>query len=133
MISKCYADAVDDQFQQICSGSTLPSQLVRQLVESGFVVIPGPVSGDLFNELTPAYDEVMAVAGPDFKIASTTTRMSDLLTYTPAFDDVYLYPPLLEACSHIIGEPFKLSSFLARTLRGGTPAQELHRGLGSWL
>jgi hypothetical protein len=43
--------------------------------------------------------------------------------------DVYLHPPLLEACSHIIGEPFKLSSFLARTLRGKTPAQDLHADL----
>jgi hypothetical protein len=106
MISKCYADAVDDQFQQICSGSTLPSQSVRQLVESGFVVVPGPVSGDPFNELTAAYDEVMAVAtGPDFKIASATTRMSDLLTYASVFHDVYLYPPLLEACSHEYSPP----------------------------
>jgi hypothetical protein len=128
MVSKCYADAMDNQFQQICSGSTLPSQSVRQLVESGFVVVPGPVSGDPLNELTAAYDEVMAVAaGPDFKIASTTTRMSDLLNYASVFDDIY--PPLLEACSHIIGEPFKLSSFLARTLREGTPAQELHADL----
>lgn len=130
MISKCYADAVDNHFQQICSGSRLPSQSVRQLVESGFVLIPGPVSGDPFNELTAAYDELMAVAaGPDFKIASTTTRMSDLLTYASVFDDVFFYPPLLEACGHIMGEPFKLSSFLARTLRPGTPAQELHADL----
>jgi hypothetical protein len=130
MILICYADAVDDYFQQIRSGSTLPSQSVRQLVESGFVIIPGPTSGDLFNELTAAYDRVMALAsGPDFKIASATTRMSDLLSYGPVFDDIYLYPPLLEACSHIVGEPFKLSSFLARTLRGGMPAQELHTDL----
>ncbi len=130
MISNRYTDAVDDHFQQIRSGSALPSQSVRQLVESGFVIIPGPTSGDPFNELTAAYDEVMAVAsGPDFKIASTTIRMLDLLHYGPVFDDIYLYPPLLEACSHIIGEPFKLSSFLARTLRAGTPAQELHSDL----
>ena len=130
MISKCYTDAVDTQFQQICSGSMLPSQSVRQLVESGFVVVPGPLSGSPFNELTAAYDEVMAVAaGPDFKIGSTTTRMSDLLTYGSVFDDVFLYPLLLEACSHIIGEPFKLSSFSARTLRARTPAQELHADL----
>ena len=128
--SKCYSDAVDDQFQQIRSGNALPGQPVRQLVESGFVAIPGPVSGDALNELTAAYDQVMAAAaGPDFKIASTTTRMSDLLPYASVFDDVYLYPPLLEACSHIIGEPFKLSSFLARTLRGETPAQVLHADL----
>jgi hypothetical protein len=121
---------VDDQFQQICCGSTLESQSVRQLVESGFVVVPGPLSGELFNELTAAYDKVMAAAaGPDFKSASTTDRMSDLLSYASVFDDVYLYPPLLEACSHIIGEPFKLSSFLARTLRARTPAQELHADL----
>jgi ectoine hydroxylase-related dioxygenase (phytanoyl-CoA dioxygenase family) len=130
MISKCYADAVDDQFQQICSGSTLPTQSLRQLVASGFVVVPGPLSGDPFNQLTAAYDEVMAVAaGSDFNLGSTTTRMSDLLSYASVFDEVFLYPPLLEACSHIIGEPFKLSSFLARTLRGGTPAQELHADL----
>ena len=130
MISKCYADAMDDQFQRISSGSTLPPQSVRQLVESGFVLVPGALSSDRLSELNAAYDEaVAAAAGPDFKIGSTTTRISDLLSYASVFDDVYLYPPLLEACSHIIGEPFKLSSFLARTLRGGTPAQELHADL----
>jgi Phytanoyl-CoA dioxygenase (PhyH) len=121
---------VDDQFQKIRSGRTLPSQSVRQLVESGFVVVPGPLSGDPLNELTATYDEVIAVAaGPDFKIGGTTNCMSDLLSYTSVFDDVFLYPPLLEACSHIIGEPFKLSSFSARTLRARTPAQELHADL----
>ena len=121
---------MDDQFQQIRTGTTLPSQSVRQLVESGFVIIPGPTSGDAFNELSAAYDEVMAAAsGPDFKIGSTTNRMSDVLSYGSVFDNVYLYPPLLEACSHIIGEPFKLSSFMARTLRAGTPPQELHADL----
>jgi hypothetical protein len=121
---------VDNQFRQICSDSTLPRQSLRQLVESGFVVVPGPVSGDPFNKLRSSYDEVMAVAaGPDFKIGSTTTRMSDLLTYGSMFDDVFVYPPLLAACSRIIGEPFKLSSFSARTLRARTPAQELHADL----
>ena len=118
---------MDDEFQQICSGNTLPSKSIRQLVESGFVVVPGPVSGYPFNQLTAAYDEVMSVAsGPDIRIGSTTTRMSDLLNYGSGFDDVYLYPLLLEACSHIIGEPFKLSSLLARTLRAEMPSQELH-------
>ncbi len=117
-------------FQQIRAGSTLPSQSVRQLTEAGFIIVPGPVSGDRFNELTAAYDKVMAVAaGPDFKIGSSTTRMLDLLSYGSVFDDIYLYPPLLEACSHFIGESFKLSSFLARTLRAGTCSQELHADL----
>ena len=130
MISKCKGEAVDDQFQQIWSGSRLQSESVQQLVESGFVVVPGPLSGEGFSELIAAYDEVMAVAaGPDFRVGSTTTRMSNLLPYTSVFDELYLYPPLLEACNQVIAEPFKLSSFLARTLRGGMPAQELHSDL----
>ena len=42
------------------------------------------------------------------------------------FDDLYVFPPLLEACCLVIGRPFKLSSLHARTVRPGTPAQELH-------
>jgi len=57
--------------------------------------------------------------------------MSDLLNHGSVFDDIYLHTPLLEACSQVIGEPFKLSSFLARTLRAGTASQELHTDLAS--
>jgi len=32
----------------------------------------------------------------------------------PLFDTLYLFPALLEACCHVIGRPFKLSSFHAR-------------------
>jgi Phytanoyl-CoA dioxygenase (PhyH) len=121
---------VDQHFDHLCSGVGLPSQYIRQLIESGFVLIPGPVPGDRLAALATAYDEMMAAAsGPDFKIANTTTRMSDLLNRGPSFDDIFLYPPLLNACSQIIGEPFKLSSFLARTLRPMTPHQELHADL----
>ena len=41
------------------------------------------------------------------------------------FDDLYIFPPLLEACCRVIGRPFKLSSLLGRTLRPRSPAQEL--------
>ena len=130
MVPKCYAYAVHGHFRRIRSSNTLPSQSVHRLVESGFVVIPGPASADSFNELIAAYDGAMAIAsGPDFKIGSTTTRMSDLLNYGSVFHDIYVYPPLLEACSHIIGEPFKLSSYLARTLRPGTSSEQLHADL----
>lgn len=42
------------------------------------------------------------------------------------FDDLYVFPPVLEACVRVIGRPFKLSSLLARTLRPHEPAQHLH-------
>jgi hypothetical protein len=116
--------------QQVNSGDTLQSGTVRQLHESGFTIIPGPLSGNRLAQLTTAYDEVMASAsGSDFKVASTTTRMSNLLNHSAVFDDVFLYPPLLEAGNHLIGEPFKLSSFLGRTLRANTPPQQLHADL----
>lgn len=59
-------------------------------------------------------------------VGSSTTRVDDFVNRGPAFDDVYVYPPLLEACCRVIGRPFKLSSLLARTLRPHQPAQGLH-------
>ena len=118
---------MDPYFNDIVLHETLPVASVQQLIESGFVVIPGPVSSLRFPKLSSAYDVVMnSGAGPDFKVGSTTTRMNDLVNRGPVFDDVYTYPPLLEACRHVIGEPFKLSSLLGRTLRPGSPAEELH-------
>jgi hypothetical protein len=118
---------VDDHFKQIRAGRELPRQTVERLAECGFATIAGPLSGHQFSELANAYDQVMVEAsGPDLKIGSTTTRRSNLLGFHPVFDEIFQFPPLLEACVHIIDEPFKLSSILGRTLRAGTPAQELH-------
>lgn len=94
------------------------------------MIIPGPYGGKELTELTAEYDGMMVRAsGTNLKIASSTTRMSDVLNYGPAFNDLFLYPPLLAACRHVIGEPFKLSSLLARTLRPNTLGQDLHADL----
>ncbi len=103
---------------------------VQQFTERGFVVIPVPCSGKQMAELATAYDNVMALAsGPNVKEGSTTLRMSDMLNHGPAFDDIFLYPPLLEICRSATDEPFKLSSRLARTLKPHSPAQRLHADL----
>jgi hypothetical protein len=116
--------------QQLRAANTLPPQAVALLNSDGFLTIPGPFSGKELHNLAEAYEQATAEAsGPDLKIGGSTIRMSDLLSFHSLFDEVFLYPPLLEACSHITGEAFKLSSFLARTLRPGTPAQELHADL----
>jgi hypothetical protein len=118
---------VDTQFNSIALNQTLPGASVQQLVESGFLIIPGSISAERLSDLSAAYDKVMnAGDGPDFKIASATTRLYDLVNRGPAFDDIYLHLPLLEACRYVIGEPFKLSSLLGRTLRPESRAQELH-------
>jgi hypothetical protein len=98
-----------------------------ELQERGFVVIRGPAPSDRMELLVNAYSAAVAAAtGDDIRIGSTSTRVSDFVNRGAEFDDIYVFPPLLEACCRVIGRPFKLSSLLARTVRPHMPAQELH-------
>src|SRR5262245_25778912 len=77
--------------------------------------------------LDAAYEAAFASArGDDLRVGSTSTRLTDFVNRGPVFDELYVFPPLLEACRHVIGSRFKLSSFNGRTLRAGSPNQELH-------
>lgn len=60
------------------------------------------------------------------RVGSTSTRVSDFVNRGPEFDELYVCQPLLKACCHIIGQPFKLSSMHARTLHPHAQAQGLH-------
>ena len=119
-----------DYLQQIRSGGTLPGSSISEFAQNGFLTLPEVFLGAKLNAMIVGYDEAMAQAcGPNFKAASTTDRLSDLLSTSPIFAEVFLVPPLLELCVHSFGESFKVSSLLARTLRAGTPAQALHADL----
>lgn len=97
------------------------------LQERGFAVLPGPVPFDRMERLINAYTAAMESAvGDAIRIGSTSTKVSDLVNRGAEFDELYVFPPLLEACCRVIGQPFKLSSLIARTLRPQSPAQELH-------
>ncbi|WP_109486020.1 phytanoyl-CoA dioxygenase family protein [Occallatibacter savannae] len=110
--------------------STSTAYVVKEVRDVGFSTLSGPLATERFNTLRDAYDEAMAAAHePHFKVGSTTTRLSNLLSFSPIFDEVFLHEPLLEACSEFMDGDFKLSSFLGRTLRAGTPAQALHADL----
>jgi Phytanoyl-CoA dioxygenase (PhyH) len=118
---------MDDWIQEISSGGTLPEWAACNLHEKGFVIIPGPVPPAEMTALAEAYDMALATADPgDVSQGRTTSRMHDLVNRGPAFDSLYVYPPILEACALTIGRPFKLSTLLARTLRPDTPSQTLH-------
>jgi hypothetical protein len=120
----------DPYFDEIASWATFPAASARKLLEEGFVVIPGPFLPKQLHNLAAAYDIIMqSDTGPDFKIASTTTRLNDMVNRGPAFDQLYLHFPLLEVCRYVIGAPFKLSSLLGRTLRAGSSGQQLHSDL----
>ena len=100
---------------------------LEDLVEVGFTIIPGPVpQGDL-PRLQEAYDLAVASAeNSDIHVGSTSTRVGDLFNRGPAFDDIYIYPPLIEACRLVIHQPFRLSAMHARTLHPGAKAQPMH-------
>jgi ectoine hydroxylase-related dioxygenase (phytanoyl-CoA dioxygenase family) len=118
---------MNDWFEEIGLGCELPMGAVQDLLDSGFIVIPGPVTSERLAQFVQAYD--LAVAGaapPDLSIGSTTTRVQDFVNRGTEFDELYVYRPVLEACCHVIGQPFKLSSLLARTVRPHSQAQSLH-------
>ncbi len=115
----CFS-AMMDSFE-LCAGAR------QELDEDGFTVIPGPVAVENLAHLVNAYDAAIDSAAPDdVKVASSTTRVGDFVNRGPEFDELYVHPPVLKACCHILNKPFRLSTMHARTLRQALPAQNLH-------
>lgn len=124
-------------FSAIASDSRLSEDAIRRLREVGFIVIQGAVAAADLARLATAYDAAVSCAAPaDFCVGSTTTRVHDLVNCGPEFDALYIYAPILGACCSVIGQPFKLSTLLARTVHPCAPAQALHvdfgRDAGGW-
>jgi ectoine hydroxylase-related dioxygenase (phytanoyl-CoA dioxygenase family) len=118
---------LDADFWGKMNGFDLPVSNRQELDELGFTVIPGPVPVADLPQLVAAYNA--AVSDPisdDVKVGTSTTRVRDFVNRSPEFDSLYLHPPVLKACCHIIGRPFRLSTMHARTLRPISPAQDLH-------
>jgi len=98
------------------------------LPEKGFAVIPGPFRASDLKAAIGAYDHAVAAACPeDCKEGSTSTRVNALLDRAPAFAAVLTHQPLIDAAVALIGGPFKLSAFHARSIRPGASAQALHQ------
>jgi ectoine hydroxylase-related dioxygenase (phytanoyl-CoA dioxygenase family) len=97
------------------------------LNDQGFIVIPGPIPSEQLEYVADEYDRAFVSASAnDISIGSTTTRVNDFVNRGLTFDPLYIYEPLLEACSKVIAEPFKLSTMHARTVRPHAAAQTLH-------
>ena len=116
-----------DWFGTLAEWSVLGPDVVSELQERGFAILPDAVpSGDM-EQLAAAYDAAVASAtGDDISIGSTSTRVTDFVNRGAEFDRLYIFPPLLEACCRVIARPFKLSTLHARTLSPGAAAQALH-------
>jgi hypothetical protein len=118
---------MDNWFAWISAETQLSPEAAHALHTDGFIVLPGPVPEGGLAKLAYLFDEAVSGAAPDdIKVGSTTTRVRDFVNRDAAFDELYLYPPMLQACCRVIEQPFKLSTMHARTLRARTPAQRLH-------
>jgi ectoine hydroxylase-related dioxygenase (phytanoyl-CoA dioxygenase family) len=118
---------MQDWFSIIGAGCELSADAVQDLRNFGFVVIPGPLAPERLAQLAAAYDSAVSSANSDdVSIGSSTTRVNDFVNRGAEFDDLYIYQPILEACCHIIGQPFKLSTVHARIVRPHSHAQALH-------
>ncbi len=116
-----------DWFGRLAASGALAAEDASILRDKGFVVIPGPFDSAGLAALSTAYDAIEASAtGDEIRIGSTTTRIGNFVNRGPEVDDLYVFPPLLDACCRVIGQPFKLSSLHSRTLRPATPDQSLH-------
>lgn len=97
------------------------------LTERGFVVLGRIIPPVRLARLAKSYDDaVSAAAADDVKVGSTSTRVNDFVNRGPDFDRVYVIPQLLDACRHVIGADFRLSSYHARTLHPHTAAGDWH-------
>ena len=86
---------MSDWFSTLAAGSELPMGATSELQERGFVVIPGPTRPDL---LANAYTAAVASAtSDDIRIGSTSTKVNDFVNRGAEFDNLYVFPPLLEA------------------------------------
>ena len=118
---------MEDWFSLISADCELSADAIQSLNDVGFVVIPGLIAPDRLAQLSAAYDFAIASASSDdVSVGRTTTRVHDFVNRGSEFDELYVCRPLLKACCHIIGQPFKLSSMLARTLHPNAQVQGLH-------
>ncbi len=118
---------MNDWFDTISATCELPAEAAYELHHRGFTVLYSAVPPENVGSLTAAYDAAVSSAtDADIKVGSTSTRVNDFVNRGQHFDGLYVLPPLLKACSQVVGRPFKLSSFHARTLHRHTRSGEMH-------
>jgi ectoine hydroxylase-related dioxygenase (phytanoyl-CoA dioxygenase family) len=104
----------------------LGPEVARELRQAGFVVIPDVVGGDELRQLAHVYDAAVAgAAPPELRVGSETTRVHGLVRHHECAR-LSRHPQVLGACRHLIGQPFRLSSLMARTVRPRSREQALH-------
>jgi ectoine hydroxylase-related dioxygenase (phytanoyl-CoA dioxygenase family) len=104
-------------------------EYLSQLETDGFAVIPGPIAPSGLGSLSEAYDRAFNASEPELQRgrSNSNTRLNGLINRDEIFDPIYVHEPMLAAAAHVIGAPFKLSAFHARTVHPYAAEQPLHQ------
>ena len=102
----------------------------RQLDEVGYVVLDGLMGQDLMRALRQRIDELLVEegdrAGSEFRTEAHARRLANLVDKGEVFQRAIAHPEVLEAVTHVLGQP-KLSSLNARSADPQSDAgQPLH-------
>lgn len=118
---------MENRFNSNVAESEFSANAAQCLNDNGFVVIQDLIAPDKLEQLSKAYDSAFAgaICG-EVRIGTTSNRLNDFVNRGLEFEELSVCRPLLEACRHVIGQPFKLSSMLGRTLHPHAPAQGFH-------
>lgn len=83
-----------DWFDTLAARSALSAESASELQDRGFIVLPGPVPHERMGTFTSAYTAaVSSASGPDVRVGSTSTRVSDFVNRGTDFDALYMFPP----------------------------------------
>jgi len=100
---------------------------LRSLHENGFCVISRLIPSAKMPELSAAYDRAVASASSaDTHNGRSSMRANLILDAEPAFGSLYKGEILHAAARQVIGGPFKLSCFHARSLHAPCEVGEFH-------
>lgn len=97
------------------------------LRKNGFCVIDGYMPSSEMPEISAAYDRAAASASAEnTHVGRSSTRVGGMLEAEPIFVSLYKGEALHAAARQVIGGPFKLSCFHARTLHRVCDMGEFH-------
>lgn len=114
----------------------LTPQQREQLLDDGFVSLPGAIDPDLLAALRrrveQLFDQEGGTAGSEFKQEPGCRRLANLVNKGAVFHQVVAHPLVLEAARLVLGNHFKLSSCNARSVNPHcTTTQPLHCDMGA--
>src|SRR4051812_6528066 len=92
---------MDEWFKAMAVVRSLPEDVAQRLRVDGYVVIKYPfrINASQLGKLNDA----AVVAHPDDVSVRSSTSISDFVNHGRAFDEIYVYGPLLASCCEVIG------------------------------